>query len=138
MGGMFPAMATLNDDGVRALLSAPNCAVISTHNADGSILSTVVWISLEDGELAVNSAEGRRWPTNLERDPRITALVYPADNPYEYVEIEGTATRAEQDAVAHIDRLAQKYTGEKTFAGRPGDVRVKYVIAPTRVRYDKQ
>jgi PPOX class probable F420-dependent enzyme len=138
MRGMFPAMATLNDDGVRALLSAPNCAVISTHNADGSILSTVVWISLEDGELAVNSAEGRRWPTNLERDPHITALVYPADNPYEYVEIEGTATRAEQDAVAHIDRLAQKYTGEKTFAGRPGDVRVKYVIAPTRVRYDKQ
>jgi PPOX class probable F420-dependent enzyme len=131
-------MATLNDDGVKALLTAPNCAVISTHNADGSILSTVVWISLEDGELAVNSAEGRRWPTNLERDPHITALVYPDGNPYEYVEIEGTATGSRDDADAHIDRLAKKYTGEDTFAGRPGDVRVKYVIAPTRIRYDKQ
>jgi len=135
---MFLAMATLNDDGVQALLRAPNCAVISTHNADGSILSTVVWISLEDGELAVNSAEGRRWPTNLERDPHITALVYPDGNPYEYVEIEGTATGSHTDADAHIDRLAKKYTGEDTFASRPGDVRVKYVIAPTRVRYDKQ
>ena len=135
---MLPRMATLKDDGVQALLSAPNCAVISTHNADGSILSTVVWISLEDGELAVNSAQGRRWPANLERDPHITALVYPDGNPYEYVEIEGTATGSRTDADAHIDRLAKKYTGEDTFAGRPGDVRVKYVIAPTRVRYDKQ
>jgi PPOX class probable F420-dependent enzyme len=132
-------MASLNDAPVQALLAAPNCAVISTHNADGSILSTVVWISLEDGVLAVNSAEGRRWPTNLERDPRITALVYPDGNPYEYVEIEGTATGTHEDADAHIDRLAKKYTGEDTFGGRtPDSVRVKYVIAPDRVRYEKQ
>jgi PPOX class probable F420-dependent enzyme len=132
-------MASLNDDGVKALLAAPNCAVISTQNADGSILSTVVWISLEDGELAVNSAEGRHWPTNLERDPHITALVYPDGNPYEYVEIQGTATGTHDDANAHIDRLAKKYTGSDTFEGlQPGDVRIKYVITPTRVRHQTQ
>ena len=53
-------MPTLNDPAVAALLTAPNCAVISTQNGDGSILSAVAWISLEDGELAVNSAEGRQ------------------------------------------------------------------------------
>jgi PPOX class probable F420-dependent enzyme len=132
-------MASLNDNGVKALIDAPNCAVISTHNADGTILSTVVWISLEDGQLAVNSAEGRRWPTNLERDPRITALVYPDGNPYDYVEIQGTAQGTLQDADAHIDRLAKKYTGSDTFGGhRPGDVRVKYAITPTRVRHQTQ
>ena len=132
-------MASLDDAPIRALLSGPNCAVISTHNADGSILSTVVWISLEADELAVNSAEGRRWPSNLERDPNITALVYADGNPYEYVEIEGTARGTREDADAHIDRLARKYTGADTFRGRtPGSVRVKYVIAPSRVRYDKQ
>jgi PPOX class probable F420-dependent enzyme len=136
---MFPLMASLNDDGVQALLSAPNCAVISTHNADGSILSTVVWISLEDGELAVNSAEGRHWPTNLERDPHITALVYPDGNPYEYVEIQGTVAGTHDDANAHIDRLAKKYTGSDTFGGhQPGHVRIKYVITPTRVRHQTQ
>jgi PPOX class probable F420-dependent enzyme len=136
---MLPPMASLNDDGVKALIDAPNCAVISTHNADGSILSTVVWISLEDGQLAVNSAEGRRWPTNLERDARITALVYPDGNPYDYVEIQGTAEGTLQDADAHIDRLAKKYTGSDTFGGhQPGDVRVKYVITPTRVRHQTQ
>jgi PPOX class probable F420-dependent enzyme len=136
---MFPPMASLNDDGVQALLGAPNCAVISTKNADGSMHSAVVWISLEDGELAVNSAEGRRWPTNLERDPQITAVVYPDGNPYEYVEIRGTAAGTRADADAHIDRLAKKYTDSDTFGGNgPGDVRVKYVITPTRVRHQTQ
>ncbi|MGH2874950.1 MAG: PPOX class F420-dependent oxidoreductase [Solirubrobacteraceae bacterium] len=132
-------MASLNDTPVKALLQAPNYAVISTHNADGSILSTVVWISLEDGELAVNSAEGRRWPSNLDRDPHVTALVYAGDNPYDYVEIEGTATGTRDDADDHIDRLAKTYTGQDKYPYRqPGEVRRKYVISPTRVRHEKQ
>ncbi len=132
-------MASLNDDGVQALLGAPNCAVISTKNTDGSMHSAVVWISFEDGELAVNSAEGRQWPNNLERDPQITALVYPDGNPYEYVEIRGTAAGTHTDADAHIDRLAKKYTGSDRFAGNaPGDVRIKYLITPTRVRHQTQ
>ena len=75
-----------NDHEVKALFEAPNYAVISTKNPDGSILSTVVWISLEDGVLAVNSAEGRQWPTNLDRDGTVTVLVYPPDNPYEFAD----------------------------------------------------
>jgi PPOX class probable F420-dependent enzyme len=133
-------MATLNDDGVAALLAAPNCAVISTQNGDGSILSAVVWIGLEDGELSVNSAEGRRWPANLDRDGHITALVYAADNPYEYVSIRGVAKRAaDGDDDGNIDRLAKKYVNQDTYPFRqPGEVRVKYVITPEDVTYLKQ
>ncbi len=132
-------MATLNDGDVRGLLEGPHHAVISTLNPDGSILSTVAWISLEDGELAVNSAEGRRWPGNLDRDPRITALVYEATNPYEYVEVQGTAAGTDQDADDHIDRLAQTYIGQDKYPFRaPGEVRKKYVITPERVRHQKQ
>jgi len=87
-------MASLNDEAVTALLQAPYCAVISTNNGDGSILSAVAWISLEDGVLAVNSAEGRRWPANLDRDGHVTALVYSQENPYEFVSIVGKAARA--------------------------------------------
>jgi PPOX class probable F420-dependent enzyme len=133
-------MASLDDDGVRALFAAPYCAVISTQNGDGSILSAVVWISLEDGVVAVNSAEGRHWPANLDRDGHVTALVYPADNPYEFVSIRGRASRAtDGDADAHIDRLAKKYLGQDTYPFRqPGEVRVKYTIAPEHVTYVKQ
>ena len=113
--------------------------MISTLNSDGSILSTVAWISLEDGELAVNSAEGRRWPGNLDRDRRITALVYEASNPYEYVEVQGTAAGTDQDADDHIDRLAHTYIGQDKYPFRtPGEVRKKYVITPERVRHQKQ
>jgi hypothetical protein len=84
-------MATLNDSEVQKLLTEPNYAVVSTLNPDGSILSTIVWISDDDGTVAVNSAEGRKWPTNLERDPHITALVYEAGNPYNYVEIRASS-----------------------------------------------
>jgi PPOX class probable F420-dependent enzyme len=133
-------MATLHDDDVRALFAAPYCAVISTKNGDGSILSAVVWISLEDGVLAVNSAEGRHWPANLDRDGHVTALVYAADNPYEFVAVRGTASRAtDGDADAHIDRLAKKYLGQESYPFRqPGEVRVKYTIAPEHVTYVKQ
>ncbi len=132
-------MASLTDDGVRALLEGPAHAVISTLNNDGSILSAVAWISLEDGVLAVNSAEGRQWPTNLERNHRITVVVYPPDNPYEYVEIRGTATGSRDDADDHINRLAKLYIGQDEYPFRsPGEVRVKYTIDPERVRHQVQ
>lgn len=132
-------MASLTDAPVAALLEAPNYAVVSTLNEDGSILSAVSWISLENGELAVNSAQGRHWPSNLDRDPRVTLVVYSADNPYEYVEIRGTADGGRDDADEHINRLAKSYLGQDEYPFRgPGEVRLKYVITPERVRHQKQ
>jgi PPOX class probable F420-dependent enzyme len=132
-------MASLSDAPVAALLEAPHHAVVSTLNEDGSILSAVAWISLKNGELAVNSAEGRQWPTNLERDPHVTVLVYPSDNPYEYVEVRGTAKSTRDDADDHINLLAKQYIDADEYPFRaPGEVRLKYVITPDRVRYQKQ
>jgi PPOX class probable F420-dependent enzyme len=115
--------------------------VISTANADGSIHSAVVWVDLDDdgGGLAVNSAQGRLWPSNLERDPHVTLLVFDPANPYEYVEVRGRARRADDGADEHIDRLAKKYIGQDTYPFRqPGEQRVKFLIAPDRVRHTKQ
>jgi PPOX class probable F420-dependent enzyme len=133
-------MASLNDNEVKALLDAPNVAVISTKNPDGSILSAVVWVTLEDGVLAVNSADGRQWPANLDRDSTVTLLVYPPDNPYEFTAVRGKATRAtDGDDDAHIDRLAKKYIDQDTYPWRqPDEARIKYVISPDHVRYTKQ
>ena len=132
-------MASLADPPVRGLLEAANYAVISTLNRDGTIHSAVGWISLEGDELAVNSAVGRAWPTNLDRDPRVTVIVYPPDNPYEYVEIRGTAAGTHDDADDHINRLAKVYINQDEYPFRqPGEARMKYVIMPERVRYQKQ
>ena len=132
-------MPSLADTAVRALLESANYAVISTLNPAGTIHSAVVWISLEGDELAVNSAVGRAWPTNLDRDPRVTVVVYPPDNPYEYVEIRGTATATRDDADDQINRLAKVYINQDEYPFRqPGEVRMKYVITPERIRHQKQ
>jgi PPOX class probable F420-dependent enzyme len=132
-------MASLDDPAVRKLLQSANFAAVSTVNQDGSIHSAVAWVSLEDGELAVNSAEGRHWPANIDRDPHVTILVYDQSNPYEYVEIRGTATGTRDDADDHINRLAKAYIGQDEYPFRAaGEVRMKYVIGPERVRHQKQ
>jgi len=87
----------------------------------------------------VNSAVGRAWPTNLERDPRVTVVVYDEQNPYDYVEIRGTATGTTEGSDAHIDRLAKKFLGLDDYPfHQPGEQRISYLIEPTRVRHQKQ
>jgi PPOX class probable F420-dependent enzyme len=131
-------VASLDDPGVRRLFEQPNVAALSTSNVDGSIHSTVVWVDLEDGAVAVNGAAGRVWPANLERDRRATVLVYDRSNPYDYVEVRGTAERKTEGADEHIDRLAKKYLGVDTYPNRrPGEQRIKFLIRPGRVRYVK-
>lgn len=127
-------MTTLRDPGVRELLEQPNYAVVSTHSRDGSIHSTVIWIGLENGDaVSINSAIGRVWPTNLQRDPHVTLLVYEANNPYRFVEIRGRAQATTNGADAHIDLLSRKYTGQD-MDRRPGEQRIKFVVAPDHVR----
>ena len=132
-------MASLTDEGVRRLLDAANHAVVSTFNPDGTIHSTVVWVNSADGRLGVNSAVGRHWPSNLERDPRITIAVYDQGNPYDYVEVRGTAALTTEGADAHIDRLAKKYLGVDSYPFRqPGEQRISAYVTPQRVRHQKQ
>ena len=132
-------MATLDDPAVRELLEQPNYAVVSTVNHDGVLHDTIVWISAEDGAIAVNSAVGRLWPTNLQRDPRVTALVFESGNPYHFVEIRGTAAATLEGADEHINKLAKKYIGQDEYPFRqPGEQRIKFVITPEHVRHVKQ
>jgi PPOX class probable F420-dependent enzyme len=132
-------MANLSDPEVKKLLADANHAVISTRNPDDSILNTVVWINSEDDDVAVNSAVGRKWPANLERDPRATVLVMEQGNPYNYVEIRGTATGTEEGADEHINALTKKYINQDEYPFRqPGEQRIKFRIKPEHVRHQKQ
>jgi PPOX class probable F420-dependent enzyme len=132
-------MTNLQDQQVQQLLEQPNHAIVSTFNKDGSILSTVAWVNTDGDALAVNSAEGRRWPANLQRDPRVTLLIPEEGNPYNYVEIRGTATATRDGADEHINALTKKYINQDEYPFRqPGEQRIKFVIAPEHVRHQKQ
>lgn len=132
-------MTTIEDPQVARLLAEPNHAVVSTFNDDGSVHSAVVWVDVLDGKAALNSGVGRKWPTNLERDPRVTVLVYDQGNPYEYVEIRGRAQGRTDGADEHIDRLAKKYMGVDRYPYHTdSEQRITYVVDAERVRHQKQ
>ena len=117
------------------LLQAKNFCNVSTINPDGSVLSVPVWVDVQDGRAVVNTAEGRAWPRNLERDPRVTLTVQNLENPYEYVSIRGrVAERTHDGADAHIDALAKKYLDRDSYPFRqPGEERVIIRVEPEQV-----
>ena len=84
-------------------------------------------------------AVGRKWPTDLERDPTIAVIVYDEDNPYDYVEVRGHATGTTDRAREHIDRLAKKYLGADEYPfHQPGEQRITFLVDAHRVRHQKQ
>jgi PPOX class probable F420-dependent enzyme len=128
-------MGTKIEGRAEELLKGKNFAHVATLRADGTPLVTPVWVDLQDGHPVLNTAEGRAWPRNLERDPRITLEVQNMENPYEYVEIRGrVAERTREGADAHIDSLAKKYMGVEEYPlRRPGEQRLIIRVEPENV-----
>jgi PPOX class probable F420-dependent enzyme len=129
-------MSTTIEGRAEELLRGRNFAHIGTLRADGSVQVSPTWVDLQDGRVALNTAEGRAWPRNLERDPRITLEVQNFENPYEYLEIRGrVAERTHEGADEHIDLLAKKYLDVDKYPMRqPGEQRVIIRVEPDYVK----
>ena len=85
-------MATLNEKQAK-LFTDRNWGVISTIREDGSPQATPVWIDYDGEHVLVNSAQGRTKVKNVERDPRATVTVLPAEDQQSgYVMVSGPAT----------------------------------------------
>lgn len=130
-------MSTTVEGRSAELLKGKNFATISTVRADGSVHAAPTWIDVADGRPEINTAEGRAWPRNLERDPRVTITVLSSENPYEYVTIRGrVAERRHEGADAHIDALAKRYLDADSYPFRqPGEKRVILVVEPEHVHH---
>lgn len=118
------------------LLKAKNFCHVATLRPDGSVHGVPVWVDVQDGLPVLNSAEGRAWPRNLERDPRVTLTVQNMENPYEYLEVRGhVAEITHEGADAHIDSLAKKYMDKDEYPLRqPGEVRVIIRVEPEQAK----
>jgi PPOX class probable F420-dependent enzyme len=129
-------MADKLEGRVRELLEAPNFAAVATLDEDGTPDVKVVWADVDADTVVLNSAEGRKWPNNLRRDPRVTVTVVNHENPYEYAVIRGRlADDTHEGADENIDRLAKKYLGKDEYPFRqPGEQRVLFRIEPERVK----
>jgi PPOX class probable F420-dependent enzyme len=127
-------VATLNEKQA-ALFTDRNWGVIATIREDGSPQATPVWVDYDGENVLVNSAEGRTKVKNIERDPRATVTVLPAENQQGgYVMVSGPARIIEEGALEHINMLAKKYLGEDKYPYLgPGEKRVIIEIKPERV-----
>ena len=114
----------LLDDETRAY------AFLATIMPDGEPQLTPVWFNVEDGAIAINTAQGRVKDKNLRRNPQLALVIIDLNKPLEYIQIRGQAVgRTEKGAVEHIHTLAKKYTGAD-WKIPVGQVRVKYRIEP--------
>jgi PPOX class probable F420-dependent enzyme len=121
------------DDKTRQLVDGRNFGVVATLNPDGSPQTSVIWVGL-DGDAVVFSARADRQKTrNLRRDPRVSVTVINAENPYQTVEIRGTAEVIDDPERSLSFRLSHKYAGEDPPPEPPEVKRVIIRITPEKV-----
>ncbi|MFI6880530.1 PPOX class F420-dependent oxidoreductase [Streptomyces sp. NPDC050400] len=127
--------AQLSDE-LKALLDTKTFIAVATIQPDGSPQVSPVWVKRDGDDVLFSTTTGRRKEQNLRRDPRVTVLVQPADNPYAYAEIRGTADITTEGGQELIDELSVKYTGKKYAEFNPasGDDAERVVV---RVRARK-
>jgi PPOX class probable F420-dependent enzyme len=105
-------------DHIRAFLDDERYATVATIDPDGTPRQAAVWYTLEGDEIVINSAIGRRWPSNLLRDSRISLAVIDAADGYRWVGVNGTveAVTDRETSQADIAAMARRYPEEE-----PGD-----------------
>jgi PPOX class probable F420-dependent enzyme len=100
-------------DRVREFLGAPNVVTIGTTGADGAPHQAVAWFRLDpDDRVLLNSRYPRRWPADLQRDPRVSLVIQDAADPARWVGLAGIVETVVEDldtARADICALAARY-----------------------------
>ena len=114
-----------------------NFAFLSTLMRDGSPQVTPTWVDIEDGNIIVNTAEGRLKHKNISRDPRIAICVVDQNNPYHMVTVRGhVVEQTNEGADEHVDKLTKKYLGVDKYPRRSSnEKRIIIKIKPERVLY---
>jgi PPOX class probable F420-dependent enzyme len=98
-------------DSLKALLDSPVFITVATLQPDGSPQVSPVWVKRDGDDVLFSTTVDRQKYKNLTRDPRVTFVVQPADSPYTYAEVRGTAEMSTEGARELIDELSVKYTG---------------------------
>ena len=98
-------------DVVREFLDDTRFATIATIDPDGTPRHAVIWYTIDGDEIVLNSAVGRRWPTNLVRDPRVAVSVVDSADGYRWLGTTGRVSVVDDQAIAQADiaAMARRY-----------------------------
>ena len=128
-----PAEAVTFDDATRHLLDGKNFATLATLNPDGGPQSSVVWVARDGDAVLFSVTAGRQKARNLARDPRVSISVFETDNPYNSVEIRGTAELLEDKLKTLPKVLSHKYLGVDPPNESDDEVRLIVRVHPKKV-----
>jgi PPOX class probable F420-dependent enzyme len=118
---------------LRTLLEDKAYGHVVTFSATGPPSVTMVWMDVDGDEVLFNTAEGRKKPQDLRRDPRVIVSVQDRNNPQSYAVFHGKARIAEEGASAHIDKLAKRFLGVDKYPGPPAETRLIVRISVERI-----
>ena len=103
---------------------------LATSMPDGTPQVTPIWFNTDGQHILINSAKGRVKDQNMRAHPQVAMVIQDPNTPYRYLQIRGQVIEIiEENALEHIDTLAQKYTG-KGWKTNHNETRVTYKILP--------
>ena len=121
------------DESVRRILDGKNFATVATVRPDGAPQASVVWIKRDGDAVLFSTTAGRQKAKNIAADPRISVSVFDLANPYDSVEIRGTAELSVDEVKRLPYELSHKYLGTDPPKAEPGEVRLIVRITPGQV-----
>ena len=131
---MPEAIVTLTPAVRHYLEAPPRHATLATIGSDGSPHLSVVWFRLDGETILVNSLIGRRWPRELQADPRCALTVVHPDidlELYVAIQAEGEVVATGPGALEDIRALARRYGGDE--AKFDGQARISFRLRPTAI-----
>jgi PPOX class probable F420-dependent enzyme len=120
----MPQMPPMEDEAaIAAFLEEEAIAVLSTHNADGTIHSAPILFLFEDGVFHLGTQIGAQRVANLRRNPTATLLIERRKDPFKIVIAYGTARIVDTDFERRVAILSRLYPeeGSRTFAEQMRD-----------------
>ena len=118
---------------VLELANGQNFAAITTLLPSGHPQTQVMWVDADGDHLLVNTEVHRQKFRNVERDPRVTLMIWDKEDPYRFIEVRGEVVEKVRgpEARKHIGELSQKYSG-RPYQTPIRSERVVLRIAPLR------
>ena len=120
---------------VRELATGRNFAALTTLFADGRPQTQMMWVDADEEHVLINTEVHRAKFANVSRDARVAVAIIDTEDPYHYAEVRGVVVSTETGdaARAHIEALAQRYTGA-AYRGTIQSERVILRIEPREQR----
>ena len=116
---------------ITEFLLEPNFMILSEHNPDGSVHSTIVWYEFDpkSSEFRISITKERVKYKNILQDSRVTFLIPDTGNMYRYVQIQGEVVDiTKEDAYEFLDSESKRYLNKDSYPYEPDRDKPRLVV----------